>query len=167
MRSRARLRLPRRRPSEHAAAVYGYLRRRVPDGSTAEGLTHRQYRAGLRPGGRPASRSTSIERAALLARAHGCGPLARPMGLTARRWPCSPGPSSPGLRTASGPSTPARQRILTLHYLDQLAPAEVAAVLDLAPSAVQSRLAAALRALTRRSTTASGGAPSIEAISAA
>ena len=75
-----------------------------------------------------------------------------------RPWRSSPRPWSRGCCDGFERLDLERRRVLTLHYLDRLGPAEMAAVLGTRAAAVQSRLAAALRALERPARTSTRGA---------
>jgi len=149
--------------------LFGYARRRVSDRAAAEDLTVAALVASGCGTGRPADRAGAFR---LLARA-----LAeRPDGLADD----PDGPAVALFAQALGPDLRdrferldlERRRVLTLHYLDRLAPGEMAAVLGTRAAAVQSRLAASLRALERPVRHGDGGssmpsATSDEAVSAA
>jgi len=127
-------------------AAFGYARRRVADRSTAEALTVAALvEAGL-------GRGERIDRAAAFrALARSLAELSEPladdpdgpaMALFAQAL-------EPGLLDAFERLDLERRRVLTLYYLDRLAATEMAALLGTRAAAVQSRLAAALRALER------------------
>lgn len=130
---------------DHAPLIYGYLRRRVADGPTAERLTVEAFnQAAAGPSRRPVSRTALVRAAAAALRA--CqGPAVDDLDAPATALFVRA--LDPELQAAFKALAPVRQRILTLRYLDQLAPAEAGALLDLRPSAFQARLAAAVRAL--------------------
>ena len=126
--------------------VFGYARRRVADRVTAEDLTVAALLAAGCGTGQRVDRAGAFR---ALARA-----LAELPGALADD------PDGPAMALFAQALEPAlldgferldleRRRVLTLHYLDRLAPAEMAAVLGTRAAAVQSRLAAALRALER------------------
>ena len=155
--------------AELLEALFGYARRRVADRVTAEELTV----AALLAAG--CGTSQHVDRAGafrLLARA-----------IAERPAAIADDPDGPAMALFAQALEPAllagferldleRRRVLTLHYLDRLAAPEMAAVLGTRAVAVQSRLAAALRALerpgqapARRTSRRSDGAD--EAVSAA
>jgi DNA-directed RNA polymerase specialized sigma24 family protein len=137
---------------EHAPIVYGYLRRRVSDGPTAERLTQAAFARAGADGAAAVSPAGLVRAAAAILREwhaqtpnrsgdRGPGALDDPaVALFGRAL-------DPDLRVAFNALAPARQRILTVSYLDQLGPAEAAAALDLRPGVFEARLAAAVRAL--------------------
>ncbi len=126
--------------------LFGYARRRVADRARAEDLT---VAALLAAGCGTVQRVDRAGAFRVLARA-----IAElPDGLADE--PDGPAMAlfaqalEPGLLDGFQRLDLERRRVLTLHYLDRLAPAEMAAVLGTRAVAVQSRLAASLRALER------------------
>lgn len=132
--------------AELLEAAFGYARRRVPDRATAEDLTVAALlEAGL-------GRREQVDREGafrILAQAIAARPdtlAADPDGPAIALFALA---LEPGLLDGFERLDLERRRVLTLYYLDRLAPAEMAAVLGTRAAAVQSRLAAALRALER------------------
>lgn len=150
-------------------ALFGYARRRVADRATAEDLTVAALVGAGGGPGRVADRAGAFR---LLARA-----LADTSDILADD-PDGPAIAlfaqalEPTLQEGFARLDVERRRVLTLHYLDRLGPMEIAAVLGTRAAAVQSRLAASLRALERPVPASSRGVShrsdvSDEAVSAA
>ena len=148
---------PRRLAADDVALLddlFGYARRRVADRATAEDLTV----AALVAAG--CGTDQHVDRAgAFRVLARSVAEL--PDGL-------ADDPDGPAMALFAQALEPSlldgferldleRRRVLTLHYLDRLGPAEMAAVLGTRTAAVQSRLAASLRALERSAQASAGG----------
>jgi DNA-directed RNA polymerase specialized sigma24 family protein len=134
--------------------LFGYARRRVADRTTAEDLTVAALLAAGCGTGQRVDRAGAFR---VLARSvadlpDGLGrdPDGPAMALFAQAL-------EPSLLDGFERLDLERRRVLTLHYLDRLGPAEMAAVLGTRAAAVQSRLAASLRALERPAPTGTRG----------
>ena len=135
-------------------ALFGYARRRVADRVTAEDLTLAALLAAGCGTGQHVDRAGAFR---ILARslaelpdALADDPDGPAMALFAQAL-------EPGLLGGFERLDVERRRVLTLHYLDRLGPAEMAAVLGTRAAAVQARLAASLRALERPAHTTTRG----------
>ena len=132
--------------AELLEALFGYARRRVTDRETAEVLSVGALLATGCGTGRHVDRAAAFRvlarSIAELAGALADDPDGPAIALFAQAL-------EPGLLDGFERLDLERRRVLTLRYLDRLGPPEMAAVLGTRAIAVQSRLAAALRALER------------------
>jgi DNA-directed RNA polymerase specialized sigma24 family protein len=144
--------------AELLEAVYGYARRRVADRTSAEALTVTVLRQAGLGNGSSVDRAGAFRAIAEAVRGTEDAALRDPDSLAIELFALA---LEPELRDGFERLDLERRRVLTLHYLDRLGPAEMAAVLGTRAVAVQSRLAASLRELRR------GDPARDEAISAA
>lgn len=160
--------VPRLAPgdAELLEAVYGYARRRVADRTTAEELTLAVLRQAGLGNGLQVDRAGAFRAIAQAVRATDDAAARDPDGLAMELFALALGPE---LRDGFERLDLERRRVLTLHYLDRLAPVEMAAVLGTRAVAVRSRLAASLRELERAGSASGRATPdgTDEAISAA